>query len=220
MAGREGNNKRSSSKPFTYSVASDETSCASCLNLNNNDNRNSYSSTDGDCACVQPGTSDSTGGVITYKLAEAYNVSAGNAMQTWKECVQCPSGQAVIDADLTTMGRVYTADKYTCATCPDPNMFFTNTSPKRCECGGGMISKGKESVGELYCVSSTSAITTSYEVEYFNVQTNVKNAATGSYSVDNSDVLEHYLDWGYYNCYADNFLLTSMTPTVQRWVLG
>ena len=155
--------------------------------------------------------------MITYKLEERYNLTGtGGTLQTWKECVQCPSGQAVIGADLTTMGRVYTADKYSCASCPDPNMYFTNSDPKRCECPSDMVAKGKETVGEMYCVSSTSAITTSYEVEYFNVQTSVDAAATSSYSVSNSDILEHYLDWAYYNCYADNFVLTSITPQIQR----
>lgn len=51
------------------SVASDESSCASCLDVLDPDgNRNAYDTTDNDCKCAQPGTVDSATAVITYKL--------------------------------------------------------------------------------------------------------------------------------------------------------
>ncbi|GMI00340.1 hypothetical protein TrST_g3137 [Triparma strigata] len=203
------------------SVASDGTSCASCFDvLDPAGNRNAYDTTDNDCKCTQPGTVDSSSAVISYKLQEMTNYTTSpSAVLKWKDCVQCESGKAVITSDVLTDGRAthltagveYPVDKYTCASCPDDNMFFD--SQYACKCGGGLEEAGNTFVGPKYCVDGK--MTSDFEVEYAAIQSSVEGAAVDTDSV-RSDTLEHYLDWAFYNCDAENFEISSLTQTIQE----
>ena len=57
--------------------------------------------------------------------ADEYGNKAGN-----KSCHACPSGQAVVRADMLIAGKQYYSSLYLCQSCPDPLMTMTTGDRK------------------------------------------------------------------------------------------
>lgn len=75
---------------------------------------------------------------VLYEVDESGNLLAE------KECRSCKAGSVVLASPKATAGVTFSADPYTCQTCPDPNMAFDDDG--ECECQPG-YTKVKSSPG-------------------------------------------------------------------------
>jgi len=175
-------------------VSIDGTQCVSC------GVGSIYDSMSGDCVCSNPRKSTATNTPIsTSRLIEIYANDILSIGSISKSCAPCSRGTAVISAFLyegeegnryQTAGMTYIADPNTCASCPDPNMFFD--TDYNCVCESGYISVGESSIGPLGCIKYMPSINSDYKsVSFYDVQDpkDFNNAVT--VTVD-SIVLSHY----------------------------
>jgi hypothetical protein len=114
--------------------------------------------------CVQPcgnstsGASAATGDCTCPLTASGFPAvllehDAGGAQLPAKSCSQCAAGEYVFATAAATAGGVsYSADAYTCVSCPGDHMSFDATGA--CVCDAGYSQVGVAAVGPLSCVEA------------------------------------------------------------------
>ena len=124
---------------YNLDTSINQYSCVACGDESINiDIRSNYDQIEKSCTCNNPQRLEKKSDLIpvsTRRLVEFYD--SNSSLPIIKHCLQCPFGKAVIDKNIiisadfpfhTTVGVKYKPDPYTCASCPDPNMFFDKTS--------------------------------------------------------------------------------------------
>lgn len=118
-----------------------------------------------------------------------------------KICQACPTGSMVITTSGRIAGKVYTASRYLCQSCPDPlmTMSFVN-NVYSCRCPTGYTIVGVNGIGPQSCVSTTLA--TPYIQE-------LSSAIVVSYTSNDDDTItrqvssltmQHYFVYAATNC--------------------
>lgn len=135
-------NATNSATPIAYSDRSACTSCDSTLT--------SGAGTWPNLECTCP-----SGMVLLETNSTGYKLPA-------KICSSCPAGTAPVLSDTTIAGKAYTADQYTCQSCPDEHMSMSSAGV--CTCDSDYTITGVSSIGGQSCVHSTMI------AEFINVQ--------------------------------------------------
>ena len=107
-----------------------------------------------------------------------------------KECISCPAGTSVVTTSGLIAGRYYTADRYSCQSCPDPHMTMSEAGGVyTCACDTGYTLVGVSGIGEQSCLLDNlvepflDRVNRARRVEYYDPDV----AGT-----ENSLVVEHY----------------------------
>jgi meckelin len=136
-----------------------------------------------ECKCRNPPKLLPTGEhVITQRLVELYDEDSGLPLHF--VCLRCPKGTAAITKDLfddgsffSTAGAVFTADPTTCASCPDPRMFFD--TDYSCKCADGFLITGEAAVGPQSCIERYPSVASGYSKVVFSDPVRTGAAANG-----------------------------------------
>ena len=180
---------------YNLDTSINQYSCVACGDESINiDIRSNYDQIEKSCTCNNPQRLEKKSDLIpvsTRRLVEFYD--SNSSLPIIKHCLQCPFGKAVIDKNIiisadfpfhTTVGVKYKPDPYTCASCPDPNMFFDKSY--NCICADGFIMVGEKSIGSQACIQSLPSFSTDYTAVKFNPT----SKSTGKY-ID-SIILSHF----------------------------
>ena len=203
---RRGNCQPYSCSSYCYeqslAVSLDGKICVSCEAIKEDEVTNTnygslYDFEIRDCNCQNPNKLKSSGHqVSTRRLVEVYDEDSG--MATYKICLPCPYGTAVITRDLYsdgnqflfTAGEKYVADAYFCAPCPDLNMFFD--TDYTCRCTDGYLMVGESSIGKLSCIKYTPTISSAHtKVEFHNAKI-IQQSISISKTTVHSIIFSHY----------------------------
>eukprot|EP00804_Cyclotella_cryptica_P009607 CCRYP_006304-RC/>CCRYP_006304-RC protein AED:0.04 eAED:0.04 QI:1898/0.4/0.66/1/0.6/0.66/6/31/1047 len=160
----------------------------------------SFDANSNECKCENPPKSLPSGErVITYRLVEIYDTDSG--LPIHYDCLRCPKGTAVITEDLydngsffSTAGALFIADDTTCASCPDPHMYFD--TDYSCKCADGFLMTGEAAVGPQSCIESYPSVASGYSKAVFNQ--GAKNGASADgdgriFTLDSITFSHYYL---------------------------
>ena len=124
---------------------SDRSACVDCGSSTTGLVTDSSSPFHNDCGCA------SVTNNVFFRLEEGETGSG----DTPKECVECPSGTAVIFYDTQIAGVNYRKDLTKCQSCPDSLMSFEFSDPDySCACASEYTKVGQASIGALSCVNT------------------------------------------------------------------
>lgn len=128
----------------------------------------------------------------------------GLTMTGNKTCLTCPTGTAVVIADVTIAGQDYSGSFYECQYCPDVNMVMTVTpstfvegvTPSyACTCNSNFVTAGVAKIGPSVCVASSLTGSTAnvllQNIDLFSIRT--FDTLTNSQVSLRSAVFKHYL---------------------------
>lgn len=120
-------------------------------------------------------------------------MQAGGALSD-KECLACPSGSKV----FTVASPPFSANRYACVTCPDPNMEFSGDS---CVCKTGYTLVGVQSVGNQSCILDADLVPVGQaaSISFQDIQTSTSGGTTTL--ALNSVYHTHYYQSAASSCY-------------------